>query len=148
MVQLRRLPRKVDAVRVEVDAALAPRGRGALFGVGCWEAEDAGYLAVLSRDGSWAILEDERDGDRLRNLGGGRHGAALQRAGEPNELRLECERSGDRVGLHLSINGHKLGSAADPTGIGPYRALSLFAGSEGGRVDVLFDDVSAQEIRW
>jgi hypothetical protein len=136
------LPRELESMSVEVAARFGVgRIRNDYYGVACTDSSSASYLFAISPEGYHSIAYDPGDEPELERLVEDYAPRRFSANRAWNTLSAVCTPRGDRTSLRLAVNGRTIAETTHRRRSGKFVAVALFAYSEAGGADVLFDDI-------
>jgi hypothetical protein len=137
--------RAVPRLDVRTDATeLAAVGAHA-FGVGCFGGGMEGYVLGASPDNGFANVWKMTRTRGIRFLKQGGKGGAAPRTHVRLQGHCTASQSGRPAMLALDLNGERIIGATDRHGLKSFDRVGLFAFSDGGRLEVVFHHIVAQQ---
>ncbi|HET9671416.1 MAG TPA: hypothetical protein VFQ40_01035 [Actinomycetota bacterium] len=110
--------------------------------------EVTGYAFGLDQHAGTYMIIRIREGSQPVPIANGRSDAIMD-SGFSNRIHATCavRPGGAQVDLALSVNGNLVGEASDRRGVDRFTAAGLYAESDDGGTDILFDDLVVRAAR-
>jgi RTX calcium-binding nonapeptide repeat (4 copies) len=142
---------EVDAIRFEATVTQTTRsGFHTFFSLGCWDGETM-YGITLSSDRRLLVSTAETDPDTFDRSPVGRsiHHPAVQAAGQPNTVRIDCAgANGDHPAtIHGWVNRTPVLSVEVPHGPDSFNRVGFLIETLGDGTEFRVDDVTARASR-
>jgi hypothetical protein len=141
----------VEAMRVEIDAVQTTGDAADEVGVICYAhsgtTNDAGYAATIGPADHWVAIVRKLN-KRSSTLEHASDVNVIRPIGPVNRIRTDCigSRGDDAAVINLYVNGKLVARAEDNDGFPRFDGVGITTGSEEGRTQAFYDNLTVSEL--